>query len=74
MSGLKEVSYFIYGLALGFNKYGQLLNIMVSGRGLSSKGLTTREFKYDLSEGFSSRWKSSFQDKIDELVSAKLQE
>ncbi len=48
MSELKEVGFVIDSLSIGTNVDNQIVNIMAKGRGLSSSGLVTREFSYNL--------------------------
>ena len=48
MSELKEVSQEIESISIGINSKNQIVNIMMSGRGISKKGITTRHISVDL--------------------------
>ena len=55
MAELKEVAQVVDSVSIGVNKDLQLLNIMVSGRGLSSKEVETRTFSVDAKENLSKK-------------------
>ena len=55
MAELKEVAQVVVSVSVGVNRELQLLNIMVSGHGLSAKEVETRTFSVDAKENLSKK-------------------
>ena len=55
MANLKEVAQVVVSVSIGVNRELQLLNIMVSGHGLSAKEVETRRFNVDAKKSLSKK-------------------